>query len=192
MDRMHTLSQTGPFKIASTLQTLLDQITLNLVYLIIQLPIKTGGSAQIYKRLISLSCRVFLLGKCQLDVGHYGSRSPPRSKFNHTALPGPVVTLISPWLVQEYDLPCFSPGTLLSAPDSDPDVLSARSIHIATNSKLRSSPSAPQIYSIDLHHMWVCCVPRDAMKFAHTIIWCDLLAELSPDASLCHLSACPR
>lgn len=116
MDWMHTLSQTGPSKIASTLQTLLDQITLNLVCLIVQLPIKTGGSAQIYKRLISLSCSVFLLGKCHLDIGHHGSRYPSRSKFNHIALPGPVLTLISPWLVQESDLPCFRPGTLLPAP----------------------------------------------------------------------------
>lgn len=101
----------GPFQATPTLYTCLDQITLNLVYLIIQLPIKTRGPAQIYKRLISLSCSVVLLGKCHLDVGQRGSRSPSRSKFNHIASSGPVLTLISPSLVQECDLPCWSPGT---------------------------------------------------------------------------------
>lgn len=84
---------------------------------------------------------MFLLGKCHLDVGHHGSRSPSRSKFNHIASPGPVFTLISRQLVQEYDLPCFSPGTLLPAPDCDPDVPSASRIHTFTNSKQRSSPT---------------------------------------------------
>lgn len=95
---------------------------------------------------------MFLLGKCHLDIGHHGSRSPSRSKFNHIASPGPVLTLISPWLVQEYDLPCFSPGTLLPAPDSDPDVPSAGSIHTFTNSKVQQLCRS----TIDLYDMWVC------------------------------------
>lgn len=108
---------------ALTLTPTLDQITPNLACLIIQLPIKTCGPAQIYKRLISLSCSVFLLGKCHLDVGQCGSRSPSRSKFNHMASPGPVFTLISPSLVQECDLPCWSPGTPPPPPPAPPPTL---------------------------------------------------------------------
>lgn len=62
-------------------------IILKLLYLIIHLPIKPVSGVEAHKRLISLSCSVVILGKCHLDEGHPGSRSPSRSKFNHTACP---------------------------------------------------------------------------------------------------------
>lgn len=91
---------------------------------------------------------MFLLGKCHLDIGHRGSRSPSRSKFNHIALPGPVLTLISLWLVQEYDLPCFSPGTLLPASLLWPE--RASSIHADTKLEQLSRSM------VDLHDLCVC------------------------------------
>lgn len=140
IDRMDSLSQTGPSPIHSSLKDLDGSNHFEFGLYNNPIAIKTGGSAQIFKRLISLSCGLFLLGKCHLDTGHCGSRSPTRSKFNHTALPGPVLTLISPWSVQEYDLPSFSSATLHPSPDCDPDVPAD------TNSEQTSSPTAQQIY----------------------------------------------
>lgn len=110
---------------------------------------------------------MFLLGKCHLDVGHRGSRSPSRSKFNHIASPGPTLTLISPWLVQEYDLPCFSPGTLLVAPWLWPRrAISQQHPHTPTDLKLKISPTTHQIYSRFARHVGLqeCLASGDAIE----------------------------